>query len=79
MWSALQTAELMATCKVCGDVVPARGVQADRKGFKAVCGCGFSWKWRFGAEPGERQGSYAYSGAPRSFEVVGADEIQMAM
>ena len=79
MWSALQTAELMATCKVCGDVVPARGVQADRKGFKAVCGCGFNWKWRFGAEASERQGSYAYGDAPRPFEVVGADEIQMAM
>ena len=79
MWSALQTAELMATCKVCGDVVPARGVQADRNGFKAVCGCGFKWKWRFGAEASERQGSYAYGDAPRPFEVVGADEIQMAM
>lgn len=79
MWSALQTAELMATCKVCGDVVPARGVQADRKGFKAVCGCGFNWKWRFGAEASERQGSYAYGDAPRPFEVVGADEIQMIM
>ena len=79
MWSALQTAALMATCKVCGDVVPARDVQADRKGFKAVCGCGFNWKWRFGAEASERQGSYAYGDAPRPFEVVGADEIQMAM
>ena len=69
----------MATCKVCGDVVPARDVQADRKGFKAVCGCGFNWKWRFGAEASERQGSYAYGDAPRPFEVVGADEIQMAM
>lgn len=77
MWSALQTAELMATCKVCGDVVPARRVQADRKGFKAVCGCGFNWKWRFGAQASERQGSYAYGNAPRPFEVVGADEIQI--
>jgi hypothetical protein len=79
MWSALQTAELMATCKVCGDVVPARGVQADRKGFKAVCGCGFNWKWRFGAEASERQGSYAYGDAPRPFEVVGADELQIGL
>lgn len=79
MWLALQAAELMATCKVCGEIVPARDVQADRKGFKAVCGCGFNWKWRVGAEASERQGSYAYGDAPRPFEVVGADEIQMSM
>jgi hypothetical protein len=74
---ALQAAELMSTCKVCGDVVPSRGVQADRKGFKAVCGCGFSWKWRLAGAATGRQGSYAYGDAPHPFEVVGSDEIQL--
>lgn len=79
MWFALQAAELMSTCKVCGDVVPSRGVQADRKGFKAVCGCGFSWKWRFDAEAKQRQGSYAYGDAPRPFEATGSDELQLSV
>jgi hypothetical protein len=79
IWLALQVAELMATCKVCGDVVTSRGVQADRKGFKAVCVCGFGWKWRFDAETKERQGSYAYGDAPRPFEVIGSDEFQLSL
>ncbi|NIC42662.1 hypothetical protein [Aquabacterium sp. A08] len=79
MWLALQAAELVATCKVCGDVVTSRGVQADRKGFKAVCVCGFSWKWRFDAATKERQGSYAYGDAPRPFEVIGSDEFRLSL
>lgn len=79
LWSSLKAAELMSTCKVCGGVVPARGVQVDCKGFKAVCACGFSWRWRFGAKAGERQGSYAYGDVPRPFEVVGSDELKLVM
>lgn len=76
---ALQIAKLMSTCKVCGDVAAPRKIQADRRAFKAVCVCGFSWKWRFEGNATRRQGVYAYGDEPRSFEVVGSDELRIVL
>lgn len=79
MRAALQIAKLMSTCKVCGDVASPRKIQADRRAFKAVCECGFSWKWRFEGNATKRQGAYAYCDEPRTFEVVGSDELRLVI
>ena len=77
MRAALQIAKLMSTCKVCGDVADPRKIQADRRAFKAMCECSFRWKWRFEGNATGRQGAYAYVDEPRSFEVVGSDELRL--
>lgn len=79
MRGALQLAKLMSTCKVCGDVVAPEKIQADSRAFKAACECGFSWKWRFEGNSTRRQGTYAYGDEPRTFEVVGSDELRVIL
>lgn len=76
---ALQIAKLMSTCKACGDEAAPRKIQADSQAFKAVCECGFSWKWVFEGNATRRQGAYAYGDEPRSFEVVGSDELRLVL
>lgn len=75
---ALDDAQLLSTCRVCGDFVPPSSFLVSAEGFKAECACGNHWTFlvRRGASP---QASFRIGDRKRPFDEIGSLQLDIVL
>jgi len=75
---ALDDAQLLSTCRVCGDLVPPSSFLVSAEGFRADCACGHRWTFRVQLDS-SAQGSFQIGDRKRPFAEVGSLQLEVAL
>lgn len=76
--NALDDAQLLSTCRVCGDLVPPSSFLVSAEGFRADCACGHRWTFRV-HRGSSAQGSFQLGDCKRPFAEVGSLQLDVAL
>ena len=75
---ALDDAQLLSTCRVCGDLVPPSSFLVSAEGFRAECVCGSRWTFRI-HRGSSAQASFQLGDRKRPFAEVGSLQLDVAL
>jgi len=75
---ALDDAQLLSTCRVCGDLVPPSSFLVSAEGFRAECVCGSRWTFRI-HRGSSAQASFQLGDCKRPFAEVGSLQLDVAL